>query len=91
MLKNETLELGKLVRLRATVAKGEVDKRIARCLADVEAQLAASYPSNHEAWAEVTAETFEATINRDIASVANATDATDATLPVSGRHRCARG
>lgn len=54
MSKGERLELAKLVRLRGKVAKDDIDQRAARLLADVEAQLAARYPANHEAWAEIT-------------------------------------
>lgn len=54
MTKAERQELAKLVRLRAKIAKDEIDQRATRLLADVETQLAASYPANHEAWAEIT-------------------------------------
>jgi hypothetical protein len=69
MLKAERLELAKVVRLRVKVAKNEVDKRVTRVLADVEAQLAAQYPSNHAAWKEITkqAEDYIAQADKDIA------------------------
>lgn len=56
MLKAERLELAKVVRMQAKVAKADLDKRAARLLADVESQLAAKYPSDHPAWAEITGE-----------------------------------
>jgi lipopolysaccharide biosynthesis regulator YciM len=69
MLKAERLELAKAVRLRVKVAKNEVDKRVTRMLADVEAQLAAQYPSAHAAWKEITkqAEDYIAQADKDIA------------------------
>ena len=55
MTKAERLELGKVVRLRAKVAKDDADAQGRRLLADFEAQLAARYPENNPAWAEITA------------------------------------
>lgn len=54
MIRNERSELGKLIRLRAKVARGEVDQRAARLRADFEEQLATIYPDHDEAWAEIT-------------------------------------
>jgi hypothetical protein len=54
MTQGERIELSKLVRIRARVAKADVDALAARHLADVEAELAARYSANHHAWAEVT-------------------------------------
>ena len=56
MTQGERTELSKLVRIRARVAKADVDALAARHLADVEAELAARYSANHDAWAEITAE-----------------------------------
>lgn len=55
MSRSERVELAKVVRLRARVAKDDVGVREAQLLADVEQQLAARYKATHEAWAEVTA------------------------------------
>lgn len=55
MTKAERLELGKVVRLRAKVAKDDAEAQGRRLLADFEAQLAARYPENNPAWAEITA------------------------------------
>jgi len=56
MTQGERTELSKLVRIRARVAKADVDALAARHLADVEAELAARYSANHQAWAEITTE-----------------------------------
>ena len=50
----ERLELGKLVRLRAKIARADIDQMVARQLAHVEQQLAAKYSANHERWAAIT-------------------------------------
>lgn len=62
-------QLSRLVRQRARVAKAGIEQRQAELLADVEEQLAAAYASDHEAWAEITAEAKEA-IRRADAAVA---------------------
>jgi hypothetical protein len=54
MSRAERLELAKLVRLRANVAKKDIEQRQAQLIADFEEQLAANYASTHEAWADVT-------------------------------------
>ena len=51
----ERLELGKVARLKSRVGKSKVDAMAAQRLADVEAQLAKKYSSNHAAWMEITA------------------------------------
>ncbi len=61
----ERLELGKVVRLNAKVAKAEVAALAARRLADVEAQLAAKYSANHAAWAEIAAAAKNAVAEAD--------------------------
>jgi hypothetical protein len=53
MTRAERLELARLVRLRASVAKKDAEQRQAQLLADVEEQLAARYQANHAAWADV--------------------------------------
>jgi hypothetical protein len=65
MTKAERLELGKLVRLRASVAKADVAQMEARRLADVEAQLAAKYSAIDSAWAEITASAKQAVAKAD--------------------------
>jgi hypothetical protein len=55
MTRAERLELAKLVRLRATVAKKDVEQRQAVLLADVEEQLATIHKANSPAWKQVTA------------------------------------
>jgi hypothetical protein len=65
MTKAERLELGKLIRLRANVAKADVAQMEARHLADIEAQLAAEYSANHSAWAEITASAKQAVAKAD--------------------------
>lgn len=52
--RTERIELARLVKLRARVAKEDIATREAALLADVEAQLAAHYSSRHEAWVEIT-------------------------------------
>lgn len=54
MKKIERSDLGKLIRLRAKVARDEVDQRAARLRADFEEQLATIYPDHHEAWVDIT-------------------------------------
>ena len=54
MTKGERNSLERLMRDRAKVAKNEIDSHAGRLLATIEAQLAATYPENHTAWADVT-------------------------------------
>jgi hypothetical protein len=54
MTKGDRTELGRLMRARAKVAKDEIESHAGRVLANIEAQLAATYPENHAAWADVT-------------------------------------
>jgi hypothetical protein len=54
MTKSERTELGRVMRARAKVAKNEIESHAGRVLANIEAQLAATYPENHAAWANVT-------------------------------------
>jgi hypothetical protein len=54
MTKADRAELGRLMRLRAKAAKDEIESHAARVLANIEAQLAAQYPADHAAWADVT-------------------------------------
>jgi hypothetical protein len=55
MTTGERQELGKLVRLRAKLAKDDADQRGAWLLANAEAKLAATYKMEDEAWAHITA------------------------------------
>jgi hypothetical protein len=52
----ERMELGKLVRLNAKVAKDDAEARGKWLLADAEEKLAARYKAEDEAWADITAE-----------------------------------
>ncbi|MGH8658505.1 MAG: hypothetical protein ACREV4_08540 [Gammaproteobacteria bacterium] len=54
MLQKERSDIGKLVRLRAKVARDEVNQRAAHLLADVEEQLSAVYPDNDRRWVDIT-------------------------------------
>jgi hypothetical protein len=54
MHKSERLELGRVVRLRAKVAKASVDQRQKELLADVERQLSAVFEFDDEVWADIT-------------------------------------
>ena len=56
MSKAERDELAKLAKRRERTAKAGIEHRAAELAADVEAQLAATYASNDETWAELTAE-----------------------------------
>jgi hypothetical protein len=60
MSKGERDDLAKVARLRARVAKSTVAQREAELLADVEAQLAATYRFDDAAWADVTRKAKEA-------------------------------
>lgn len=59
MSTGERVELAKLARLRARVAKNDVEARIATCFAHFEAQLAAKYSEYDQNWATLTAEAEE--------------------------------
>lgn len=65
----ERTELARLARLRAKVAKSEVDARVATCLTKFDAQLAASYSRYDKHWATLTAEA-EAAVERADAELA---------------------
>jgi hypothetical protein len=54
MTSAERLELGKLVRLKAKVAKDEAEARGKWLLADAEAKLAACYKADDEVWEDIT-------------------------------------
>ena len=54
MTKTERESLIKLVNRREKVAKAEIEQHKLKLLADVEAQLAAKYKADCEAWADVT-------------------------------------
>jgi hypothetical protein len=54
MTKSERDALGRLMRDRAKLAKDDIEIHAGRVLANIEAQLAATYPENHAAWADVT-------------------------------------
>lgn len=69
MTTGERAELAKLARLRARVARNDVDARIAVCLANFEAQIAAVYSKYDEHWAELTTEA-EAIVKRVDAELA---------------------
>lgn len=69
MTTGERAELAKLARLRAKVAKNDVDARIAVCLANFEAQVAAVYSQYDAHWEELTAEA-EAVVKRCDAELA---------------------
>jgi hypothetical protein len=60
MTTGERQELGKLVRLRAKLAKDDAERRGAWLLADVEQKLAAIYKAEDAAWADVVAEAEKA-------------------------------
>lgn len=59
MTNAERAELRKLVNLRSKLAKADIDQQEAHQLAELEAQLAAHYDANHEAWAEITKQARE--------------------------------
>jgi hypothetical protein len=69
MTKSERAALERLVRYRAKVAKGDLESHADRLLANIEAQLAATYPEAHAAWTDVTehAERFIAEVDTQIA------------------------
>lgn len=71
MSKAERLELAKVIRLRAKVAKDETAAEEKRLLADFETQLAAQYPEDHPAWEQIaeTARTAVAAADRQIAEL----------------------
>jgi hypothetical protein len=66
----ERLELGKLVRLNAKVAKDDAEARGKWLVADVEAKLAAIYKSEDAAWADITAAAEKAVQEADAAIAA---------------------
>jgi hypothetical protein len=55
MSKGERIELAKVARMRAKIAKAAIDQRKAGLLADFEEQLAAEYKADNEAWSDITA------------------------------------
>jgi hypothetical protein len=60
MSRAERIELAKLARMRAKVARTQVDHRAAELRADVERQLSAEYDFGDEAWAEITSAAAQA-------------------------------
>jgi hypothetical protein len=66
----ERLELGKLVRLNAKVAKDDAAARGQWLLADAETKLAARYKADEEAWADITAAAEKAVEEADAAIAA---------------------
>jgi hypothetical protein len=54
MTRAEREEQAKLVRLRAKLAKADIDQRAAKLLADVEEQLAAKYKPDNKAWEDLS-------------------------------------
>lgn len=65
--KAERDELRRLVNERARLAKSGIEQRQAELLADVEAQLAATYRIDDDAWADVTAAAQQAVAEADAA------------------------
>jgi hypothetical protein len=65
MTKGDRAELGKVLKYRAKVAKGDIENHAGRILANIEAQLAAVYPENHAAWADVTEHTRQLIADAD--------------------------
>jgi len=63
----ERLELGKLLRLRGTVAKADLKARGAEQLAVIEQQLSARYIVSDPAWADLTAAAEQAARQADAA------------------------
>jgi hypothetical protein len=70
MTRAERVELSKLVRMRAKVARTQVDTRAAELRADVETQLSAQYDFGDAAWAEVTAAASQAVTDANAAVAA---------------------
>jgi hypothetical protein len=70
MTSAERMELGKLVRLNAKVAKADAEARGKWLLADAEAKLAAKYKFEDEAWADITAAAEKAVREADAAIAA---------------------
>jgi hypothetical protein len=70
MTSAERVELGKLVRLNAKVAKEDAEARGKWLLADAEAKLAARYKAEGEAWADITAAAQKAVEEADAAIAA---------------------
>jgi hypothetical protein len=71
MTKIERLELGKVARMNAAVAKHDLEARGQKQLADVEVQLARIYKANHEAFAHLTqkAKAYVDKANADLAAI----------------------
>lgn len=67
MTSKERAELGKLLRLRGTVAKADLKARGAEQLAIVEQQLSATYRASDTAWADLTAAADAAVTTADAA------------------------
>jgi hypothetical protein len=65
MTKGERTEIDRLMRDRARVAKNEIESHAVRVLANIEAQLAAVYPENHTAWADLTEHTRQLLADAD--------------------------
>jgi hypothetical protein len=65
MTKAEREELRKVVRSRVKVARGDAEARASVLLADFERQIAARYPDNHPAWADLTAHARDAVKKAD--------------------------
>jgi hypothetical protein len=66
MTKSERDDLARLVRMRAKVAKGQVEQRAAELMAEAEAKLSAIYSFGDEAWADLTATAEAAVAEADI-------------------------
>jgi hypothetical protein len=65
MSSKERQELTSLARLRAKVARNAVEQREKELLADVEAQLSATFEFDEEVWADITREAKEAVARAD--------------------------
>jgi len=88
MTRAERMELTKIVRQRAKVAKDDVTAREAQVLADAEAALSARFKEQDEAWRDITSE-----VRRYMAEVQEKIDARCAELgiPVNFRPGYATG
>jgi hypothetical protein len=71
MTGKERMELAKLLRLRAKVAKTSIETRQAELLADVERQLATIYKHDNAMWKDITAaaEAFVSEVDDKIAEI----------------------
>ena len=65
MTRAERKELGRVARVRAKVAKSDVEAERSRLLADFEAQLAARYAVDDARWREVTEDATRAAAEAD--------------------------